>query len=48
MISDAPPGAPAPLHRATPEVVALALAGLLLTAAFAAEPLGWWDGDVHQ
>ena len=48
MISDAPPGTPAPPHRATAEVVALVLAGLLLTAAFAAEPLGWWDGDVHQ
>jgi hypothetical protein len=46
--SDAPPKAPAPPRRATGERIALAVAGLLLIAAFAAEPLGWWGGDVHQ
>ncbi len=48
MSSDAPPKAPAPPRRATGERIALAVAGLLLIAAFAAEPLGWWGGDVHQ
>jgi hypothetical protein len=35
-------------RRTRPEAVALAVAGVLLAAAFAAEPLGWWGGDVHQ
>ena len=35
-------------RRARPEALALAVAGLLLAAAFAAEPLGWWGGNVHQ
>jgi methylthioxylose transferase len=48
MSSDAPPKAPAPPRRATGERIALTVAGLLLVAAFAAEPLGWWGGDVHQ
>ncbi len=48
MSSDAPPKAPAPPRRGTGERIALAVAGLLLVAAFAAEPLGWWGGDVHQ
>ena len=34
--------------RARAEAVALAIAALLLAAAFAAEPLGWWGGHVHQ
>jgi methylthioxylose transferase len=46
--SDAPPKAPARHRRATGEPIALAVAGLLLVVAFAAEPLGWWGGDVHQ
>ena len=28
--------------------MALTVAGVLLAAAFAAEPLGWWGGNVHQ
>ena len=47
MSSDAPPKAPAPPRRATGERIALSVAALLLVAAFAAEPLGWWGGDVH-
>jgi len=35
-------------RRPSPEGVALGLAALLLSAAFAAEPLGWWGGNVHQ
>lgn len=31
-----------------PELGAVAVAGLLLALAFAAEPLGWWGGHVHQ
>ena len=50
-VQDAGP-APAPdaprRPRVPAEAVALAVAALLLTAAFAAEPLGWWGGDVHQ
>ncbi|CAA9358865.1 MAG: hypothetical protein AVDCRST_MAG16-2865 [uncultured Frankineae bacterium] len=41
-----------PVHqrrrRRSAEAVAVAAAGLLLVVAFAAEPLGWWGGDVHQ
>ena len=49
MLRDAPPPeAPARPRRAMAEGGALVVAGLLLTAAFAAEPLGWWGGDVHQ
>lgn len=35
-------------RRAGPEAVALAVAAVALAAAFAAEPLGWWGGNVHQ
>ncbi len=38
----------APRRRHTAEAVALLLATLLLAAAFLAEPLGWWDGNVYQ
>ena len=31
-----------------PEAAAIVVAVLMLAAAFAAEPLGWWGGDVHQ
>jgi len=31
-----------------PEAAAIVVAVLLLAAAFGAEPLGWWGGDVHQ
>ena len=34
--------------RPGPEAVALVVAALLLAAAFLAEPLGWWGGNVHQ
>jgi methylthioxylose transferase len=45
---DPPPEGPGPRRRMSAEVVALAVAGLLLAAAFAAEPLGWWGGNVRQ
>ena len=35
-------------RRPGPEAVALVAAALLLAAAFLAEPLGWWGGNVHQ
>lgn len=35
-------------RRTGPEALAIALAGVLLVAAFAAEPLGWWGGHVRQ
>ena len=38
----------APRRHPGPETIALAAAVLLLAAAFLAEPLGWWGGNVHQ